>query len=44
MNNNFLFNFREFEPERFEILANKYDPEGIYRRKYLEPSPDDNRA
>ncbi|XP_033228918.1 ejaculatory bulb-specific protein 3-like [Belonocnema kinseyi] len=34
----------EFEPERFEKLANKYDPEGTYRRKYLEPSPDDNRA
>ncbi|XP_043277877.1 allergen Tha p 1-like isoform X2 [Venturia canescens] len=35
---------REFEAEKFDILANKYDPEGIYRRRYLQPPPDDNTA
>ncbi|KAL7298341.1 hypothetical protein TKK_0008684 [Trichogramma kaykai] len=33
--------FREFEPERFELLANVYDPHGIYRRKYFD-NPLDN--
>ncbi|XP_051165860.1 ejaculatory bulb-specific protein 3-like [Leptopilina boulardi] len=35
---------REFEADKFEILANKYDPQGIYRQKYFEPPPDDNNA
>ncbi|XP_043471776.1 allergen Tha p 1-like [Leptopilina heterotoma] len=35
---------REFEPNKFEILANKYDPKGIYRQKYFEPPPDNNAA
>ncbi|XP_014212413.1 ejaculatory bulb-specific protein 3-like [Copidosoma floridanum] len=34
---------REFEPVKFQILANKFDPRGIYRKRYLEPpSLDDN--
>nr|QHN69075.1 chemosensory protein 3 [Sirex noctilio]QHN69082.1 chemosensory protein 3 [Sirex nitobei] len=35
---------REFEPKKFENLADKYDPQGIYRRRYLEPPPDNNTA
>ncbi|KAJ8670417.1 hypothetical protein QAD02_001676 [Eretmocerus hayati] len=32
---------REFEPAKFEILAKKYDPRGIYRKKYLDITSDD---
>nr|QGW50258.1 chemosensory protein 11 [Chouioia cunea] len=32
---------REFEPVKFEILANKFDPKGIYRKRYLDPTPDE---
>ncbi|XP_001600188.1 ejaculatory bulb-specific protein 3-like [Nasonia vitripennis] len=32
---------REFEPVKFEILANKYDPQGIYRKMYFEASPEE---
>nr|QNL14938.1 chemosensory protein 1 [Aulacocentrum confusum] len=27
---------REYEPKKFGILANKYDPQGVYRHRYLE--------
>ncbi|XP_011502594.1 PREDICTED: ejaculatory bulb-specific protein 3-like [Ceratosolen solmsi marchali] len=35
---------REFEPEKFEILASKYDPHGVYRKKYLEPPPEETNS
>ncbi|XP_012258807.2 ejaculatory bulb-specific protein 3-like [Athalia rosae] len=35
---------REFQPEKWEELATKYDPDEKYRKKYFEPSPDNNTA
>ncbi|KAK0181344.1 hypothetical protein PV327_003636 [Microctonus hyperodae] len=33
---------REYEPKKFQILANKYDPEGTYRRRYLQVNYESN--
>lgn len=43
-NNKLVFycDCREFEPVKFKILANKYDPHGIYRKKYLDIQPENN--
>ncbi|XP_034935313.1 ejaculatory bulb-specific protein 3-like [Chelonus insularis] len=31
---------RKYEPKKFETLANKYDPKGIYRCRYLATNCD----
>ncbi|XP_015592599.1 ejaculatory bulb-specific protein 3 [Cephus cinctus] len=35
---------RQFEPGKFKQLAERYDPEGMYRKRYLEQSLDNNTA
>ncbi|XP_058799830.1 allergen Tha p 1-like [Phymastichus coffea] len=36
-----IHHLREFEPVKFEILANKFDPKGIYRKRYLDSTPNE---
>ncbi|XP_074110103.1 ejaculatory bulb-specific protein 3-like [Cotesia typhae] len=33
---------REYKPKEFGILANKYDPDGVYRRKYFASEDTNN--
>ncbi|XP_015516350.1 ejaculatory bulb-specific protein 3-like [Neodiprion pinetum] len=35
---------RENRQDEWDQLCGKYDPDGKYRQKYIEPSPDNNTA